>query len=131
MTTIHFDRFKFNADAQGMTEEQLNKIDAKIWEAIHNPDKIRDQRIISEQLWEKGYIDVLGYRFFLSEALPDDPDDPRGYRILVSQTNDCANEWVEHVVPSLNREIVEAFIKTYNGYDCAWIVLKQEDIHVV
>ena len=131
MTTIHFDRYKFNADAQGMTEEQLNKIDADIWEAIHNPDKIRHLHSDCEQLWYKGYVDVLGYRFTLSEALPDEPDDPRGYRILVSQTNDCANEWIERVVPTLDREIVEAYIKTYDGDDCAWIVLKQEDIHVV
>ena len=117
MTIMKINVYKFNPDAGDLAESVIEQVKSRL------PRELTEMvgGTASEQLWDKGYYDSMGYRYFLDE----------GVRILVNRTNEIGNDWTEHVVPTEDPKIIEQYIKAFEDDDCAWILLKPEDIHVI
>ena len=109
--------YKLNADAPDLDPEVIQQVKERL------PRELTEMigGTASEQLWNNGWYDSWGYRYFLDE----------GVRVLVNRTNEIGNDWTEHLVPANDPKLIEAYIKAFEGDDCAWILLKPEDIHVI
>lgn len=105
--------FKFQVDADDHTEEWIENMKKCI-----EIDLLECRAWVCGQLWNNGWIDLSGYRFILNDD----------FRILVNE-NDGENYWKEHVVPSLDIELITKYINMFADDNSTWLILKQEDIH--
>ena len=64
MTTMKINVYKFNPAAEDLAESVIEQVKARL------PRELTEMvgGTASEQLWDKGYYDSMGYRYFLDEA---------------------------------------------------------------
>ena len=110
--------FRFNSQAATLSADTIEKVKSRL-ESDLLTKIIRGGA--AEQVWLTGHYKSAGYRYDFDEPI----------RILVNHTDDSSNEWVEHVVPTRNKSVIRKYIQEFEGDDCTWIFLNDDDINVV